>query len=240
MPQINDEWAEIFDDYKKARYALWGARKAKAWCRDEETGRYYMWKAYHRACKADPKDYLVFARVLAMMADESRSSTFDYKRYHKFIKPSMEAYELAIEAGQQPAEKELEKIRHWADSLAYILSCEKAPYDEQIKYIKEYEQLEDFQFHDSKPVWFELTGKTARLKLKFYDTFVTFLFEGILDIHVDADPVTDWIMEFYCYPCFHDEKKLQFDIGFYKIMCSAISVEKIETVERKHPNPSIS
>lgn len=231
MPQINDEWAEIFDDYKKARYALWGSRKAKAWCRDEETGRYYMWKAYHRACEAEPKDYLVFARILAMMADESRSSTFDHERYHKFVKPSMEAYELAIEAGQQPAEKELEKIRHWADSLAYILSCEKAPYDEQIKYIKGYEQLEDFQFHDSKPVWFELTGETARLKLKFYDTFVTFLFEGILDIHVDADPVTDWIMEFYCYPCFHDEKKLQFDIGCYKIMCSAISVEKIETAK---------
>ena len=29
MSQINDEWAEIFDDYKKARYALWGPERPK-------------------------------------------------------------------------------------------------------------------------------------------------------------------------------------------------------------------
>ena len=175
-----------------------------------------------------------------MMADESRSSTFDYERYHKFVKPSMEAYELAINAGQKPAKKELEKIRYWSDLLSYELNCKQAPYDEQIKYIKGYEQLNDFQFHDSKPVWFEHTEEIARLKLRYDDITVTFLFEGIGDIHIVTDPLTDWVYDFYCYPCFHNEESLQFDIGFYKIACSSISVEKIETGERKHPNPSIS
>lgn len=222
------DWEEILSDYNKAKDALWCPEGNGNWHRDEEFGHYHMWNAYYKACKTEPKNYLLFARILAMMADEHSVSVSDYDRYHKYVKPSIEAYALAEEAGQHPTEKELDKIRFSADSLAYELNSENAPYEEQIKLITGYEQLDDFGFHDSKPVWFEHTEQTARLQLKYDDITVTFLFEGIFDIHVDGDPVTNWIMDFYCYPCFHNKELLTFDVGYYKIVCSSISVEKID------------
>lgn len=106
---------------------------------------YYMWKAYHQAREAEPKDSLLFARILAMIADESRSIC-DNDRYRKYVKPSLDAYELAMQNGQEPTEKELEKIRFSADSLSYTLEREHAPYDEQMKFIVGYEKLENLDF----------------------------------------------------------------------------------------------
>lgn len=223
-------WQEILADYNNAKDALWGTKKVKNWHCSKEVGHYYMWSAYHKACKTEPKDYLLFARILAMMADEHRFRLYDYDLYHKFAKPSLEAYTRAEEVGQHPTEKELEKIHLLADSLAYKLEREDAPYEEQIKFIGGYEQLENFGFHDSKPVWFEHTEQTAKLKLEFHEWRVTFRFEDIYDIHVDGDPVTNWILNFYCYPCFHNKELLTFDLEYYKIICSSISVEKIEKI----------
>lgn len=227
---MNHEWEEILSAYNKAKDALWCPKSKGHWHREEEIGHYYMWKAYHKACETEPKDYLLFARILAMMADESRFSVLDYERYNKYIKPAAEAYTLAEKAGQHPTEKELKKIRFTADSLAYVIERENAPYEEQFKFIHGYEQLDNFGFHDSKPVWFEQTEDSARLKLKYYDMTVTFFFEGIVDIHVDGDPLTNWIQDFYCYPCLHNKELFTFDIGYYKIMCSSISVENIEGI----------
>jgi hypothetical protein len=225
---MNSEWEEIRSDYNKAKEALWCPRGQKNWHREEEIGRYYMWKAYHSACEAEPKDQLLYARILAMMADESRISTSDYKRYHKFIKPAAEAYALAEKAGQHPTDRERENIRLSAESLAYTLACRDASYEEQIRCIKGYEKLDDFGFHDSKPVGFEHTEKTARLKLKYDATTVTFLFEDIFDIHIDTDPLVDWVTEFCCYRSFYDRKRIVFDVGYYKIVCSAVTVERVE------------
>lgn len=222
------DWQEILSDYDNAKKALWGSQETKNWHQDKEIGHYYMWSAYYKACKTEPKDYLLFARILAMIADEHRFSMYDYKLYHKFAKPSVEAYTRAEEVGQHPTEKELEKIHFLADSLAYKLESENVPYEEQIKLISGYEQLDNFGFHDSKPVWFEHTEQNARLKLQYDGTTVTFLFDGIFDIHVDVDPVTNWILDFYCYRCFHNKELFTFDVGYYKIICSSISVEKIE------------
>ena len=66
------------------------------------------------------------------------------------------------------------------------------------------------------------------MKLKYDGITVTFLFEEIVDIHVDGDPVTNWIMDFYCYPCFHNKELFTFDVGYYKIICSSISIENVE------------
>ena len=225
------DWEEILSDYNKAKDALWSHKGNGNWHREEEIGYYYMWNAYYKACKSEPKDYLLFARILAMMADERRFSISDYDCYHKYVKPSVEAYDLAEKAGQHPTEKELNKIRWWADSLAYELNSENAPCEEQIKLINGYEQLDDFGFHDSKPVWFEHTEKTARLKLNYYGIIVTFLFEGVLDIHVDGDPLTNWIGDFHCYPGFRNKEIYTFDVEYYKILCSSISVEKIERID---------
>lgn len=224
---MSDIWEEIRSDYNKAKDSLWCQKKAGDWRRDDEAGHYYMWKAYHKACEAEPKDELLFARILAMMADESRISVFDYARYHKYVKPSLEAYERAVAAGQRPTEKELETIRFFADSMAYVLQQEDVSYDEQVSRIQGYEQLEDFSFHDSKPVWFEQTDQTARLKLQYGEMTVTFRFEEIEDFQAEGDPLTNWIMDFYCYPCFR-RKVLTFDVGYYRIICKRVSVETVE------------
>ena len=224
---MSDVWAEIRSDYKNAKDALWCPKKAGNWYRDDENGHYYMWKAYHRACETEPKDDLLFARILAMMADESRISDVDYTRYHKYVKPSLEAYERAVAVGQRPTEKELEKIRFFADSMAYVLQKEKAPYDEQVSHIQGYEQLDEFSFHDSKPVWFEQTDHTAKLKLQYGEMTVTFRFDEIVDFRAEGDPLANWITDFYCYPSFR-RKLLTFDVGFYRIVCSQISVEAVE------------
>ena len=231
--ELSSVWVKILSDYNNAKDALWCPKCGKDWRRKEEIGRYHMWKAYHSACEAEPKEYLLFARILAMMADESRISMRDYDRYHKFIKPAVEAYGLAEKAGQHPTGKEVEKIRFAADSINYVLDCENAPYADHVKLIKGYERLDGFSFHDSKPVWFEHNEKTARLKLKYDGMIATLLFEGIVDIHVDGDPLTDWIIDFYCYPCFHNKELLKFDVGFYVITCSEILVEKIGTADEE-------
>lgn len=225
---MSDIWSEIRSDYDKARAALWSPKGADLWQREEETGRYYLWKAYHRACEVEPKDELLFARILAMMAYESQITVFEYELYHKFVKPSLEAYERAMKAGQRPTEKELERIRFDADSFAYVLAQKNLPYEEQIRHIKGYEQLADFEFHDSKPVCFRHTDYSAQLKLVNGDIVVSLLFENLIDINVYGDPLTNWVEEFYCYPCFHNKDVLTFDIENYKIICSSISVEVVE------------
>lgn len=219
---------EILLDYNKAKEALWGSNGDVDWYRDEEIGHYYMWSAYYKVCKSEPKDYLLFARILSMMAYEQHTAVPDYDRYYKYVKPSVEAYALAEKAGQHPTEKEVNSIRLSADLLEHEINSENAPYEEQIKFINGYEQLDDFGFHDSKVLWFEHTERTARLKLKYRNIVVTFLFEGVDSIQVYCDPVMDWIEDFYCYPCFQDKERYTFDVEYYKIICSSISVEKIE------------
>ena len=228
---MTDEWAKIQSDYDKAKAALWCPEDTDYWHREEETGRYHMWRAYHQASAATEKDSLLFARILSMMADENRTVYSDYERYHKFVRPAVEAYDKAIEAGQHPTDKELKQIRFSAESLAYVLECEELPCEEQVKRIRGFERLADFEFHDSKPTWFEYSGQTVKLKLEFYETSATFLFEGVKEIVVNNDPVADWVMDFCCYPCFYNKDLLIFDIGSHRITCAKISVEAVEKID---------
>ena len=57
-------WEEILSDYNKAKDALWCPEGNGNWHR-EEIGYYHMWNAYYKACKTEPKDYLLFARDFA-------------------------------------------------------------------------------------------------------------------------------------------------------------------------------
>ena len=229
---MTDEWEEILDDYNHAKTALWGSPEEKNWHRDKETGYYFMWSAYYKAMKAEPKDYLLLARILAMVADQAFVFMCEWDRYTRYVKPAMDAYELAIQAGQKPTEKELQEIRSFAEYLLYERKCWNAPYEEQVKWIKGHEQLEDvaWQFPDSIPVLFEHTKKTARLKLDYEGVVVTFLFEGASSVQVQNEllPRPEWISEFSCYPCQGCKDLLVFDVVYYKITCSAISIESIE------------
>lgn len=55
---------EILSEYNKAKEALWCHNGKENWHCEEESGHYHMWNAYYNACKTEPKDYLLLARIL--------------------------------------------------------------------------------------------------------------------------------------------------------------------------------
>lgn len=227
---MNNEWETIWEDYKKARFVLWCPKHCNDWWRDEETGYYYMWKAYYTAKNAETKENLVYARVLAMMASELSFKIHDYERLHKYIEPALKYYRLAENSEHKPSHKEVEIVQRDYDYLTYRFACEDMPYDEQVKLIDGYEKLSKFGFHDSKVIFFEHNENTARMKLQYDSMIVTFIFNDVWDIKIDTDIGITWINDFYCYRQFWDRNKFVFDIGFYKIYCSRIAVESIEIV----------
>lgn len=231
---MNEEWKNILADYQQAKHALWPPnRRSGGWFRDEEKGHYYMWKAYHSASVCEPKEPLLFARILSMLASQTRWGTSDYDRYNKYIKPAYEAYKLAMSSGYNVAKNEWERIKYEAESLAYKLECESRPDEEQLLCISGHEKLADFQFHDSNSIHFEHSKDSAHLIVRFNDIQVIFQFEGIVDMQLRGDPLDNWIDDFYCYPCYHDKNLYYFDAGFYRIICRKIAVENVVQIEEK-------
>ncbi len=227
---INSEWEEIRADYDKAKFALWGSKKLKNWSRDEEIGYYYMWKAYHEAKNSAVKDHLVYARVLNMVSGEYPARLNEYQRLHKYIKPALEEYHLAIESGQFPEKEELDYIQLEHDTLSHRETCMNAPYDEQIKLIKGYKNLGEFSFYDSKIILFQHSEHQAKLKLEYNSMVATFTFHDVYEICINSDPAITWITEFSCYPCFHDKTMITFDIEDYRLKCKAIYLKSIENI----------
>ena len=224
---MDDLWQEINDEYNKARSALWCNKSAGTWHRDEDSGLYHLWNAYHKAKEASEKNPIVYARILAMMATEANVHMSEYNKYTKFVKPSMEAFRTSVKSGLRPSTKELDLITEMAESMQYKFRCEKAPFEEMIVHIEGYEKLGGFQFHDSKPIHFEHDETTAKLSLQF-EEIVVFRFDDVLNIEMQGDPATDYVSYFCCYPCFHNAEILTFDVDLYKILCSSISVESVK------------
>ena len=226
---MNELWQEISEEYKQARNALWCRMGAGTWSRDEDEGLYHLWNAYHKAKGAAKKEDLIYARILATMVTETYAYKSKYEVYNKFVKPSLEAYKRAKKAGLHPSKKELDLITTMAESLDYEIKCEETPYADMIKHIKGYEKFGTFQFHDSKPLHFEHNEDTAWLTLQF-DVILKLRFDGIFTIETHYRWSDDYIFDFYCYPCFHNQGALTFDIGLYKITCSSISVDSITSL----------
>ena len=227
-------WNEIADDYDKAKAALWCDKHIGNWHRQEEVGYWHMWAAYCKAVAAETKDDLLFARILVMVAHENRFRVYDYDLYHKFVKPAVKSYERAKRNGQNPTESEVADIVSEAQELAYKLEQGDMPYGEQIKTIEGYELMGDnFCIYDSKPIWFEHDSNMVRLKLEYYDKVVTFLFDGVLELHVEGDPLTNYIQDFSCYRCHYNKSLVEFDIGYYKFLCSSVSVESVDKAKEE-------
>lgn len=224
---MNETWAAILKDYETAKFALWCPEHCGHWGRDENKGYFHMWNAYYAALTATDKEPLIYARILMMMGDEQDCKQSDYNRLHQYYLPAKEQYQIAIDAGLKPTNKEIEKMHLCIDRLSYQFESEGRPYDEQIAYIEGHEILSDFYFHDSKVVFFSHDEKSACMKLKF-DKTLELRFEEVDEIEIRIDPESDWIYDFYCYPAFYTDKKYVFDIGFYKIVCSKIVVSSYE------------
>ena len=228
---MNDNWKEILESYNKAWTFLKGPRGVTEWSRDEENGRYHLWCAYHKAQLMKEKDPLLYARILSLMASEAGIQYSDYTIFNKYIKESYKYYKIANETNEKPTEKEFERIEYLYNYNKHEIESTNKDYEEQVKNIIGYEKLDNFNFHDSKVIWYEHSEKYARIKLDYNNMVVTFYFEEIIEIKINTEPYSDWVFDFYCYRPYHNKELVIFDIGLYKIMCKKILVEKIENIK---------
>ena len=226
---MDEIWTEIKEDYETAKFALWCPKHCSGWSRDEDKGFYYLWKAYYTALTAEKKEPLLYARILMMMGFQQNNKQSDWERLHRYYLPAKKQYQIAIEAGLNPTDKELEHMRFYTESLSYQFECEDWEWEKKIAHIEGHEKLSDFDFHDSKVIFFEREDGIVHMKFR-YDRGLTVAirFEDVYEIQIRTDPDCDWISEFYCYPAFHNKEMLVFDIEYYRILCSRIVVESVE------------
>lgn len=221
-------WLQIAEHYKIAKRCLWCPKHASNWRRDEDQGMFHLWQAYYAAICASEKENLLYARVLMMMNDENYNCSC-YERFHKYLSPAMDAYNLALASpdSRKPTEKELQKIRFLFETTQYEVR-KKSGTEEELNaayaQIEGLNAVQEFQIHDSKPIYFSQDDFTAILKLQFEDVTVTLQFWDLYDIQISCDPLANWITEFYCYPSYYDSNQIIFDIGYYQILCKKIQV----------------
>lgn len=222
------KWLEIESDYEIAKACLWCPREDTNWHRDEEKGYYHLWKAYYNALQEEEKQNLLYVRILIMMSDEDRANRFNnYTCFHRYVSPAKLAYDKAIENNEIAPGEECEYLTRKYNYLKYMLALEDGS-DDSYSLIVGLDKIEEFYFHDAKPKRFEVIEDSAELDIQLYDVVsVRLKFKNIFDIQISTDPICDYINEFYCYKNFDIPERIVFDIGFYKIVCEEITVEKI-------------
>lgn len=224
-------WEHIEEEYKSARACLVCPRHQSNWSRNEDTGMYHLYCAYQMARTSITKQHLLYARILSLMSWENRNIS-EYEKLHKFLKPALDEYGKALEEdGPKPFDKELEGIRQTVAELTYLCertSNSKEEINRAYGLLEGHELLDDFEFHDSKPVYFEHTSDRALLKLNYGGIIATFEFTGLYDIEINGDPKCNWIPDFYCYHSYWKSSCLVFDIGYYKVYCEHIRVATVE------------
>ena len=222
-------WHQILEDYHIAKHCFYDCHHEQGWRRDEETGLFHLWRAYHAATMAKEKQNLLFARVLMMMSRENHC-VCNYTKFHRYVSPAMEAYKLALADENQPTQEELDYAQRCFDRLVYELdatSNSSEQYERAYLLIEGLNQIPDFQFHDSKPVRFEHSNTEATLELCWSETTVQIQFKGVFEIYVSCDPLCNFVNDFYCYRDFDRPHLLIFDICEYRILCEKIIATKI-------------
>ena len=222
-----DIWETIIADYKEAQFCLWCPKHCNNWRRQENRGFYYLWKAYHFAEEAQEKRPVWYARILYMMACEQKYKQHSVDILNRYLKPCIAAYEEAKRGDEIPSKLEVERATYLYKEYEYERSCYSDENAEKTyARIKGLSEIPDFQFHDSQVVAFSHDKETARLTLEYEGLTITLLFENVAEVSVcGVDPYVAYIYDGYCYPVFHADACLMFDIEAYKIRCGKISVE---------------
>ena len=70
---MTKDWEKIRAEYDKARACLREDGK-DGWHRKQEEGWYHLWTAYYLATNTEPKEPLIYARILSMLNAEFRTT----------------------------------------------------------------------------------------------------------------------------------------------------------------------
>lgn len=96
----------------------------------------------------------------------------------------------------------------------------------------------NFEFHDSKIVYFEqLSDKQVTLKLSQNGLLAVLRFDNIDSLNIDIDPKVNWVEDAYCNKS-QNSTSYVCRIGGYTIVCEKITLEKLIDFEKyAKPNP---
>ena len=227
-----DKWDEIRADYERAKKAL-HVGESESQRVDDESHRYYLWKAYHNASSADNvDDHLLYARILLSI---SRMYDWDthYDKSRHYIILARDEFKKAIEAGQKPDEWELPLVRLFAELAEEEMQKEARPYEEHIKMINGYELLDGVDLADGYVVSLEYSKRTTRIKLDCNNAVVCFRFDGAFQIRL-KDPLLDTNNKLFCYKT-EKTKYLNFITNSFELQCDKVTVESVERVEDETP-----
>ena len=228
-------WQTIAEDYKKARYYLYGkgVPKDQHWHRDEIEGQYYLLKAFRAAKAEEEKNHLLYARLLMSMQYQEYGYQSCYQK-HKYISEAIKEYALAAGEGEKPSEKELSYANRellYCEYMIDIYSSSDESYKKGLA-ILGMDEENAFNFADSYVDHFEYNAQNALLVLKNWEEKISFEFTGLCNIYLDTAPETDYMEELYCYKGYSGYSVLlHFDIGFLRIECEKIRVVKREQIK---------
>lgn len=222
-------WGEIKEHYRIARECFDNVNKKNIWHRNDNLGYYHLWQAYYLGLNQEEKLDILFARILMLMHHEvSERGTISH--YNDFIVPAKSLYDKHIDLiGTAFTQKEYDQVKFYVDEHDYYES-ENSEYadakgSKAYSYIEGINNVKDyFQFYDAWITYFEHNKEYAIMKFDYCGNVVTLRFDGIQDISIHADPIGNYVYDFYCYKASPRTNYILFDLGSYHILCESIKV----------------
>ena len=221
-------WAQIAEDYEKAKNYLYCPKGVEEWHLEEEKGRYHLLKAYLTAKNEEEKNCLLYARILMMMYWNS----YDKREYYlldNFIKPAFAYYNQAIEKNYKPDDNEIDLVTKKYNELNYNMKKYGQDDHDLIALIDGLKEIPEFYFHDSEVLSFCIDKNNATMVLEFENVFVEFKFYNVIDFDCNIDINNQYVCDYYCFPTYFDRNTLVFTLNCgYTIHCEKISAKRIK------------
>ena len=219
-------WDSVKEHFEIAKSCLYCSDRKAIWHQEKEKGICHLLQAYYQAINLEPKDELLFARLLMSMYYNYEVGT-EEGRVYRYVIPAYKHFLAAMESdGEKPSKKELYRAKIKYLEHEYI-SKQCSDNEALIKNIVNFDKLQNFYFHDSEPIYFEHDDNNAVLKLRYFDDVhwqvVTFRFSDVDEVVMRVSPQLSWIDRCYCYKLYNNPAYC-FDIGNYKITCGKITI----------------
>ena len=220
----------IKDNYDKAMLCFYTMGRTESWHRDDLKGWHYLLDAYYGILETEITDHLLYARILKVLAYESRFKTDDYEIMNKYLKESKKHFEIALkDNNDETAKKDYDYMMEQYTYTDFELKNTSTNVLEEdcFKLIKNNEILKDFYFGDGVIKSFNIDRDSESIIAEFqnYHQIATFKFSKVYDIKGYFDIRTSYIQQMFLYKTINNNH-LQFDIEFLSILCDEIEAIK--------------